>query len=99
MRVGERVKMIRESRNLSTTKLAKMAGMAQSTLRDLELGKTTATEKTIEKLSKALNVPVPELVGLYEIEEPEAFNQLILDEISRLNDIQKHNLLAFLRSI
>lgn len=99
MRVGERVKQIRESRNLSTTKLAKMAGMAQSTLRSLELGETTATEKTVEKLSKALNVSIAELTGFYAIEDTEAFNQQFLHELSRLTDEQKRNLLTFIRSL
>ena len=66
MGIGENIKQIRESRNLSTTKLAKMAGIAQSALREIELGNTTPTYKTIEKLEKALGMSLAEIQSYTE---------------------------------
>ncbi|MQL53623.1 helix-turn-helix domain-containing protein [Desulfofundulus thermobenzoicus] len=56
MDIANRIVQLRKERNYSTTKLAKLAGIAQSTLREIEIGNTSPTWDTILKLCKALEV-------------------------------------------
>ena len=43
MNVGERIKELREKRGLTVNKLANLAGISQSYLRDVELGNKNPT--------------------------------------------------------
>lgn len=56
MEIGEHITKLRKEKGYSTTKLAKLAGIAQSTLREIELGNTSPTWDTLRKLSNALEV-------------------------------------------
>ncbi len=62
MDIADRIVQLRKEKNYSTTKLAKLAGIAQSTLREIELGKTSPTWDTILKLCRALGVSPRELL-------------------------------------
>lgn len=61
--VGQNIKRIREEKNLSAYKLAKLAGIGSTTLYEIENG-TRETLKTtsLEKIANALNVDVNELL-------------------------------------
>ena len=48
MEVGKRIVELRERKNISTNKLANLAGISQSYLRDIEMGKKNPT---VEMLS------------------------------------------------
>lgn len=56
------IKRLRLERNWSQAKLAREAGLSQSFIHDLERGAKTPTVRTLEKLSKALQVPIAELL-------------------------------------
>ncbi|GAW28558.1 helix-turn-helix domain-containing protein [Carboxydocella sp. ULO1] len=56
MNIAARITQLRQEKGYSTTKLAKLAGIAQSTLREIELGNTSPTWDTIQKLCKALEI-------------------------------------------
>lgn len=99
MTFGEKIAIIRKHKNLSTTKLAKMAGMAQSTLRDIELGNTTATYKSIEKICKALDMSFQQIEDFDVDFNDEKFISDLTNTVSRFNSNQKKLLLEFLRSI
>ena len=47
MNVGERIKELREKRGLTVNKLANLAGISQSYLRDVELGNKNPTVETL----------------------------------------------------
>lgn len=93
MTFGEKVKLIRESKNLSTTKLAKMAGMAQSTLRDIELGNSKATYNSIEKICNALGMTLPQILKWDSSIEDEAYEEQLLQAVQKLTPQQKQALL------
>ncbi|SFH22156.1 Helix-turn-helix [Desulfotomaculum arcticum] len=57
MDINEHIIKLRKEKGYSTTRLAKLAGIAQSTLREIELGNTSPTFDTIRKISIALGVP------------------------------------------
>ena len=60
--MGRRLKKLREERDMSRAKLAKAAGISREYVRRLEAGEYDPTVGMIQKLAKALNVSVVELV-------------------------------------
>jgi len=84
MDISQRISYFRETKGLSTTKLARMAGVAQSTLREIELGHTSPTWDTIEKLCVALKISPLELLSGTVFYEP-APEELI--DVQRLAEV------------
>jgi transcriptional regulator with XRE-family HTH domain len=71
MAIGERVKELRESKNLTQVGLAQRAGITERSLRDLENGTTrNPSTATVKGLASALGVPPEELLGHEPIERP-----------------------------
>jgi transcriptional regulator with XRE-family HTH domain len=62
--VGDRIKTLRESHGWSQGQLAKRAGMAPQTVMRIESGETPQpTQRTVERLARALGVPYVQLWG------------------------------------
>jgi ribosome-binding protein aMBF1 (putative translation factor) len=59
--VGARIRSLREQAGLTQAQLAERAGLTQSHVSRLENAEHSATHLTLEKLAKALDVPVREL--------------------------------------
>lgn len=57
-----RIKEVRESRNMSQTVLAHLAGVSQPYMHDLENGKRGAKMETWQKIADALEVPITDLL-------------------------------------
>lgn len=57
-----RLRTLRERRGLSQEKLAERAGLSRPHLARLETGQHDPTLTTVEKLAKALRVPLTELL-------------------------------------
>lgn len=61
--IGERVKKLRQERKMSMTELADKAGVAKSYLSSIERNlQKNPSVQFLEKISKALNVPVDSLL-------------------------------------
>ena len=58
-----RLKRTRKAQGLSQYALAKKAGISREYVRKLETGKYDPTVGTLQRLAKALGVPVTELLG------------------------------------
>jgi transcriptional regulator with XRE-family HTH domain len=59
-----KIKEIRESKKISLKALAKLSGISDGYISELETGKkTNPTFETIDKIAKALNVTVSELLN------------------------------------
>lgn len=56
-----RIKEIRESKNISQTILAHLVGVSQPYMHDLENGKRGARPETYQRIAEVLDVPVYEL--------------------------------------
>lgn len=56
MEVGERITKLRMERNMTTNKLANRAGISQSYLRDVELGKKNPTVEFLSYICYGLNI-------------------------------------------
>ncbi len=68
MLIGDRIRTIREAKNLSQGDIEKRSGLLRHYLSRIENGHTVPSVETLEKLARALEVPLYQL--LYEGEEP-----------------------------
>ena len=60
---SSKIKLLREKLGLSQEKLARLADISNNTIIYIEAGKQhNPTIETLEKIAKALNVPVEELI-------------------------------------
>jgi transcriptional regulator with XRE-family HTH domain len=65
MPIGNHIRNLRWARRLKQGELAHRAGIAQNTLSQIELGKTTPSVPTLEKIARGLSLDLSEL-----LEEP-----------------------------
>ncbi len=81
MKLGEKIKFLRERRGYSLSKLERVSGVSDSYISDIETGKTGDDIKLdkIKKLAKALGVEVEFLIN----ERAVSF-----DDLARANDYQ-----------
>ena len=59
------LKKLRESRDITILKLSEISGVANGTIGDIERGKSNGSKKSLEKISKALNLTSEEKDMLY----------------------------------
>lgn len=60
LKLGEKIKSIRISKNLTQNELAMECDFEKASLSRLESGQANPTIRTLYKLSKALDVPIAE---------------------------------------
>jgi len=60
MNLGERLRLMRESKNVSIYKLSQESGVSENHIRSLERGIKSAKVETLEMLIKALNITMSE---------------------------------------
>src|ERR1700737_3371317 len=68
MILGDRLRTIREQKNLSQGDIAKRMGLFRGYISRIENGHTVPSVETLEKIARALEVPLYQL--FYEGEEP-----------------------------
>jgi len=61
--MGKRIRALRKKLNLSRQQLAERADVSREYIRKLEAGGYDPTVGTLQRLAKALGVPVTELLG------------------------------------
>jgi transcriptional regulator with XRE-family HTH domain len=61
--MGRRLKALRVKKDMSRQTLAEKAGLSREYIRLLEAGLYDPTVGTLQKIAKALGVPVAELLG------------------------------------
>jgi transcriptional regulator with XRE-family HTH domain len=61
MNIGDKIKAVREAKNLSQKEISNMVQMDQSQYSKIENGKTDPTTNTLEKIAKALGIELSEL--------------------------------------
>jgi len=80
--VGNRLRQLREARNISMRTLATMSGLSANALSMIERGKTSPSVSTLYRIAGALNVPVTDFFSPEEARKKVVF--LKADERSRL---------------
>ncbi len=93
MNVGERIRTLREQKNITVNKLANLSGVSQSYLRDLELGNKQPTVEYLEYICYGLGITLKDFFESEDKEEP------LNAAISKLNSTQKKLLADFLNSL
>lgn len=91
--VGQRVKYFREQKNITVNKLATLAGVSQSYVRDIELGNKQPTVEFLEYICFGLGIT---LQDFFATEEQ---NDELVKAIKKLNPKQRELLICFLQSL
>mgnify|MGYP000418686603 CR=1 FL=1 len=72
--IGETIRQLREELGLSQRALARKAGISSQYLSDIEIGRTSPSLKSLEKIASALNLPPGRL-----LQAPDAFYSGIVE--------------------
>lgn len=64
VKIGERIKTLREKRNMEQQDLAAACNFEKSNMSRIEAGGTNMTFRTLLKISKALNIKVRDLIDV-----------------------------------
>lgn len=96
MEVGKRIRELREMRGLTVNRLANMAGLSQSFLREIELGNKTPTVETLSYFCDALEISLAEF---FSGEEKSEINPVLKTSLCRLSEEQQMRLAEFLNSM
>lgn len=95
MNVGARIRELRKNKNISTNKLANLAGISQSYLRDVELGNKNPTVEVLSYICDALNIS---LQIFFTVEKTD-ISPFLLSAINNLNEDEQKKLADFLNAI
>ena len=95
MNVAQRIIFLREKRGITTNKLANLAGISQSHLREIELGQRNPTVETLSYFCDALGISLEEFFRESECE----INPSLMTAIKRLSDKQQQSLADFLNTL
>ncbi|MFZ5800786.1 MAG: helix-turn-helix domain-containing protein [Candidatus Omnitrophota bacterium] len=84
MKIGDKLKALREARKISLTELSKLSGVALATLSRIEHKKMTGTLESHLRITRALGITLPELYSEVEPEtkKPAAKNIFVHSEKS-----------------
>lgn len=94
MNVAQRLIYLREKRGITTNKLANLAGISQSHLREIELGQRNPTVETLSFFCDALGVSLEEFFS-----EDNEINPFLKSAVKRLSDDQQTALADFINKI
>ena len=95
--IGNRISQLRQQKGITVNRLANLAGISQSYLRDVELGKKQPTILYLSYICDALGIELKEFFS--EDDPKELVNEQLLLEIEQLTPRQRNALLAFLKTI
>lgn len=95
MNVGERIKYLREQKNITVNKLANLAGVSQSYLREIELGNKQPTIEYLEYICWALNISLKEFFSNDDM----PIHPFLASAVSKLDAEEQLKLADFLNSI
>ncbi|MBQ7499907.1 MAG: helix-turn-helix transcriptional regulator [Clostridia bacterium] len=88
MDIARRIISLRTSRKITTNKLANMAGISQSYLREIELGNKNPTVEILSYICDALNISLKE----FFTEEELTINPILVTALEKLNDEEQLSL-------
>ena len=97
MEIGDLIKNFRTQQNISVNKLADLAGLSQSYLRDVELNKKNPTIATLSLICDALKISLADFFNVY-CSQASSVDSL-MKEIYRLTPDQRKLLENFLHSL
>ena len=97
MDVGSRISFFRQQQGLTINKLANLAGISQSYLRDIELGNKQPTVEYLSYICDALNISLADFFD--DSLQKKISEDPLTKAIYELNENQKNALLEFLKTM
>ena len=79
--VGTRIRFLRKQAGLTICQLAEMAGIDGGFINCIETGKKTPSLRTLEKIAKALNVPVVDIFSDQEVKVDNIYDHQVASQI------------------
>ncbi len=95
MDIGKRIVELRERKNMSTNKLANLAGISQSYLRDLEMNQKNPTVEMLSYICFALDISIQDFFA----EQRNKVNPYLLSAIQLLDDEEQIKLSEFICAV
>ena len=95
MDIGKRLTQLRKEKGLTTNKLANMAGVSQSHLREIELGKRNPTVEILSYFCDALDISLSNFFK----EDNTSISPVLLTAIEKLNIEQQKSLSEFIETM
>lgn len=95
MNVAQRLVELRNMRGITTNKLANLAGVSQSHLREIELGQRNPTVETLSYFCDALGVTL----GEFFKEDKPTINPFLASALQHLSEEQQTALANFIGTI
>ena len=95
MDIGNRIIGLRKELNLTTNKLANKAGVSQSYLREIELGKKNPTVETLSYICEALNISLKD----FFTEEEYPVQPFLMSAIKKLSPNEQLKLAEFINEM
>ncbi len=92
--LAKNLKRYRSLKNLSQRQLAELAGLADSTVGELERGTKNPSLETLTLLANVLDIPV-----WYLLEEVDDFSNMDLESLRNLEVREKARIYSFLESL
>ncbi|MDO3412852.1 helix-turn-helix transcriptional regulator [Saccharibacillus sp. CPCC 101409] len=101
MDIGSKLRYLRKSRHLSSVELAQRANISQSSISDIECNRRSPRLNTLSSLSRALGIPLSELLPIDDLlERPLANDEKeLLSLFSKMDESQRKNLIGLLGSL
>lgn len=96
MDIGARLVYLRKMKGLTTNKLANIAGISQSHLREIELGKRNPTVETLSYFCDALGIGLSEF---FRNDNDTDINPLLMSSLLKLSDSQQLKLAEFINEV
>ncbi len=96
MDVGGRITELRKKKGITTNRLAYLAGISQSYLRDIELGKKNPTVEVLSYICEALDITLSDFFtkpGKY------AVSKGVHEAVSMLSEPQQNKLVEFIIAV
>lgn len=97
MEIGKRIAFFRTRKHYTVNKLATLAGISQSYLRDVELGKKNPTVEVLSYLCNALDISLYDF--FYDETQTSFSDDPLITKIYELTPEQRKALLSFLNSM
>jgi transcriptional regulator with XRE-family HTH domain len=98
MELGKNIARIRKLNKLTSTQLAKLVGIKQPYLSQIEKGKRSPSLEVIQKIAQALDTTVSELLGEVPLQLSDDMHRLV-NTARDLNTEQVNALISLVREL